>query len=65
MKFVLDIDAPRHLKCYFINDNGVKDYVDFWDVKTDTRGNEIRFNSYKDKKTRQNNYDILAKMRKD
>jgi hypothetical protein len=64
MKLVYEIDnESRSKKCYIENEDGTKEYIDFWNIRIDIKGSVHEFDSWKPQKDREKNYDKLADMR--
>ena len=63
MKLIYEIEGERATKCYYLNDDGTKQYVDFWDIKTDVAGWVQNLKSWKPANIREKNYSILKQQR--
>lgn len=52
MKLIYDFEEDRATKCYYLKDDGSKEYVDFWDLKTDVNGSVQNIKSWGSQKER-------------
>ena len=63
MKLIYELEGDRATKCYYLHDDGSKQYVDFWDITTDVVGLVQQFCSWKPNRVREKNYSVLKQQR--
>ncbi len=63
MKLIYEIEGDRATQCYYLHDDGTRQYVDYWHLKTDCEGWVFEVKSWKPFNIRKKNYSVLREKR--